>query len=101
MQQIVRPVDDRLRLAAALDTIARSAESVDASVAMLCGLAANRLYALLGVTASELPRVRDRPRAIARLLDRVAGELSHLDPDPAVGEALSLIRTARCHLESP
>ncbi len=82
-----------------LESIARDVESVDASVPILCGVAANRLRALLGVTASELPRVRDRPQAIARLLDRLAGELSRLDPDLVVGEVLSLVRTARRHLE--
>lgn len=99
MQQIAHPVDDRPRLAAALDTIARGAESVDASVPILCGLAANRLYALLGVTAAELPRATDHPQVIARLLDRVAAELSGFDPDPVGGEALSLVAAARRHLE--
>jgi hypothetical protein len=58
-----------------LESIARDVESVDASVPILCGIAANRLYALLGVAASELPQVTDHPQAIARLLHHVTAEL--------------------------
>lgn len=63
------------------------------------GLAANKLYALIGVTASELAQVTDHRQTIAWFLDRVAAELSGLDPDPVVGEVLSLVRTARRRVE--
>ncbi|MGI8677377.1 MAG: hypothetical protein ACR2LX_01550 [Jatrophihabitans sp.] len=89
-----------LNSARRLETVAREVESVDGSVAVLCGIAANRLYALLGVAASELPHVTDHPRTIARLLDHVTAELSELDADPIVGEAVSLVGAARRHLEA-
>ncbi len=91
----------RLNSAGRLESIARDVESVDASVPILCGVAANRLRTQLGVTVCELPQVTDHPRAIVSLRDRVMGELLGLDPDPIVGEALSLVRTARRHLEEP
>ncbi len=88
-----------LSSAGCLESIARDVESVDASVPILCGVAANRLRALLGLTARELPQVTDHPRAIVSLLDRVTAELSGLDPDPVVHEVLSLVGVARSHLE--
>lgn len=82
-----------------LEAIARDAESVDASVPILCGIAANRLYASLGVTATNLPEMSDHPQAIARLLDSVAAELSGLARDPVLDDVLSLVSAARHHLE--
>ena len=89
-----------LRSAGWLESIARDVESVDACVPILCGIAANRLYALIGVTATDLPHVTDRPQTIERLLDCVTAELSDVDADPIAGEAVSLVRAARRLLEA-
>lgn len=82
-----------------LESIARDVESVDASVPILCGVAANKLRALLGATATELPQVGDCPQAVGLLLDRVAAELATFDREPAVIEALALVRSARREVE--
>ncbi|WP_073386306.1 hypothetical protein [Jatrophihabitans endophyticus] len=88
-----------LSAARCLESIARDVESVDACAPILCGIAANRLYALLGVSAGELPDITDHPQTIGRLLDCVTTELSELSANPVVSEAVSLVGAARRHLE--
>lgn len=88
-----------LNAASRLESLARDAESVDASVPILCGMAANRLFALLGITASELPSVVDQPDEIARLLGRIAFDLAGPYRDPGVHEVLAMVAAARRHLE--
>lgn len=82
-----------------LEAIARHVESVDASVPILCGVAANKLRALLGATTTALAQVDDCPAAVALLLDGVAAELAGFDGELAVNEALALVRSARRELE--
>lgn len=72
-----------------LEAIARDVESVDASVPILCGIVANRLYAMLGATVSELPEIVDHPREIARLLSSVTGERSDRGRGPSASQGRS------------
>lgn len=88
-----------MRHAATLEMIARDAESVDASVPILCGIAANRLYAAQGEAAGELLAFVDRPGATETMLGGVADALSGSDSDPVVTDVLSLVRSAQRELE--
>ncbi len=85
--------------AGCLEPIARDVESVDASVPILCGVAATKLRAQLGATASGFSQVDDCPSAVGLLLDRVAAELAGFDGEPAAIEALARVRSARRQLE--
>lgn len=71
-----------LDLAAVLDAIARGADSVDPEVPILCGMAADQLYATCGVTTMFLPHVADDPAALVGVLECVASALEMLRPEP-------------------
>lgn len=88
-----------LACAGHLASIAREAESVDASVPILCGVAAHKLCALLGVTTRELPQASDDPREIAWLLGSIVAGLASLEGDPGVREVLTLVRAARREMD--
>jgi hypothetical protein len=65
--------------AALLDAVARGSEqAVDFEVPLRCGQAANRLYALLGQTLTEVPLVGDDAKQIAAALTEAITLLSSL-----------------------
>lgn len=88
-----------MRHAATLEMIARDAESVDASVPILCGIAANRLYTALGEAAGVVLEFVDPPGATETMLGGVAHALTVWGADPVVEEVLPLVRTAQRELE--
>jgi hypothetical protein len=82
--------------AALLDAVARGSEqAVDFEVPLRCGQAANRLYALLGQTLTEVPLVRDDAATIGGALAEAITLLSSLPQDAMTDPVLYALLEAR------
>lgn len=87
-----------LRVAADLDAVARDANSVDPAGPILCGLAANRLYAASGVMTTNVPELVDEPAAVSAVVTEVAEALasrSLITTDPSIARALAFVLQAQ------
>lgn len=76
--------------AAMLDAVARGAESVDASVPILCGMAAHQLW-VAGPGEAIILQIIDDPTAIAAFLAAVVDALYGMPANAATERALRLI----------
>ena len=86
--------------AALLDAVARGSEqAVDDEVPLRCGQAANRLYALLGQTLTEVPLVGDDAKQIAGALTEAITLLSSLPHDAMTDPVLDALLEARAAAE--
>ena len=86
--------------AALLDAVARDSEqAVDYEVPLRCGQAANRLYALLGQTLTDLPSVGDDAATIADALAAAILLLSSLPHDALIDPVLDALHEARAAAE--
>jgi hypothetical protein len=82
--------------AALLDAVARGSEqAVDFEVPLRCGQAANRLYALLGHTLTDVPLVGDDAKQIAGALTEAITLLSSLPHDALTHPVLDALLEAR------
>jgi hypothetical protein len=82
--------------AALLDAVARGSEqAVDDEVPLRCGQAANRLYALLGHTLTDVPLVADDAEAITGALAEAITLLSALPHAAMTDPVLDALLEAR------
>jgi hypothetical protein len=82
--------------AALLDAVARGSEqAVDFEVPLRCGQAANRLYALLGHTLTDVPLVGDDAEEIATAAAEAIILLSSLPHDALTDPVLDALLEAR------
>ena len=86
--------------AALLDAVARGSEqAVDYEVPLRCGQAANRLYALLGQTLTDIPLVDDDAEAVAGALAGAITLLAALPEDELTAPVLDALLQARAAAE--